>query len=584
MYIVLATRSLKGVVVTCKKGSLLSRTDRKSVVSTVVQSLGPGASDNMNHLARRSLVWLVIFLSCLGFVLSGCVLLHYPGIEDDEALLAGPIYSPVARDFRIRIFHRDIPLMAMDYVGALKSWLYWPIFRLFKPSDWSLRFPVLLLGALTIWLFYLLLHRVAGTRAAVAGCLLLSTDASFLLTTEFDWGPVAIQHLMLAAACLCLIEFARTGSRKFLGAGFFALGLGLWDKTIFAWLIGGLVVATLAVFPRQVLARVTTKNLATAIAGFLLGVWPFAVFNARHDWRSIRNNVSFSADGIGNKAEVLRATLDGSGLFGYIVNDSSPQPTKATKTWLERTSTRIADLVGRPQSNLVMLVALPIFLIVGLAGPSRRTILFALVFMAVSWILMALTKNAGGSVHHAVLLWPFPQLVIAVGWADASRRWDSSGGVSMALLFLFLCVPNLLVTNQYLTQFIRYGPTVTWTDAIYPLSDFLVSDSPPGSSPDVFVMDWDLYHPLLLLDQGRIKLQVGYDAEAREQRSIEAMLTSPSALFVTHTQPNQFFPAPNRNLENEAAARGYRKEVLRTVADRHGQAIFEVYRFGRPPL
>jgi hypothetical protein len=97
-------------------------------------------------------------------------------------------------------------------------------------------------------------------------------------------------------------------------------------------------------------------------------------------------------------------------------------------------------------------------------------------------------------------------------------------------------------------------------------------------------MDWDLYHPLLLLDQGRIKIHVGFDDEAREQRSIEAMLTSPSALFVTHTQPNQFFPAPNRNLENEAAARGYRKEVLRTVADRHGQAIFEVYRFGRPPL
>src|SRR5450755_3902650 len=144
----------------------------------------------MNHLARQTQVWLCVFLSCLGFLMAGCVLLPYAGIQNDEALVAGPIFGPVARDFRIRIFHRDIPLMAMDYVGALKSWLYWPIFRLTQPSPTSLRLPVLLIGALTIWLFYRLLEKIAGPRAAVTGCLLLATDTTFLLTTEFDWGPV----------------------------------------------------------------------------------------------------------------------------------------------------------------------------------------------------------------------------------------------------------------------------------------------------------------------------------------------------------------------------------------------------------
>jgi Dolichyl-phosphate-mannose-protein mannosyltransferase len=541
----------------------------------------------MNHLARQTQVWLCVFLSCLGFLMAGCVLLPYAGIQNDEALVAGPIFGPVARDFRIRIFHRDIPLMAMDYVGALKSWLYWPIFRLTQPSPTSLRLPVLLIGALTIWLFYRLLEKIAGPRAAVTGCLLLATDTTFLLTTEFDWGPVAIQHLMLVAACLFLFEFERTGSSKFLAAGFLALGLGLWDKALFAWLLGGLSAAAAVVFPREVFARLTAKNLGVALAGFLLGVWPLAVFNARHQWRTIGNHASFSAQDLAGKSEVLQATLNGSGLFGYMVNESPSQLVKQPQTWLEQGSTRVADSAGQPHRNF-LLPALLLSLAAGLLGGSRRAILFALVFMAATWILMALTRNAGGSVHHAVLLWPFPQLVVAIACAGLSRKWARWGRAACALAIAVLCATNLLVTNQYLAQFIRNGPTVTWTDAIYPLSDSLRKEPADGFViGDVFVMDWGIFNPLLLLHQGLIRIHVGFDAPmnptpgAQERRMIDGMLSSTRAVFVAHTPGNEFFPAANRRFLMEAASRGYRKQLLHTVADRHGREVFEVYRFVR---
>ena len=124
----------------------------------------------MDHLSRQTQAWLCVILCCAGFVLAGWMLIPYNGIQEDEALVALPIYGPVVRDFRIRVFHRDIPLMVMDYNGALKSWLYWPIFHLFQPSPASLRIPVLLIGALTIALFYRLLHRIGGMHAALAGC------------------------------------------------------------------------------------------------------------------------------------------------------------------------------------------------------------------------------------------------------------------------------------------------------------------------------------------------------------------------------------------------------------------------------
>lgn len=533
----------------------------------------------MNHLARRTKIWLGVLLACLGFVLMGAAFIPYVGIEADEALVGDPIFGPIIEDFRIRISHQLIPLMQMDYVGALKSWLYWPIFGMFHPSPESLRWPVLIIGAVTIWLFYLLLDRMAGPRAALGGCFLLATDTIFLLTTELDWGPVAIQHLMLVTACLLLFEFARTGSWKWLLGGFFALGLGLWDKALFAWIIFGLGVAAVVVFPKDVLRRLTVRNLSVALAGFLLGAGPLLVFNALHHWRTFRNNASFSAENLGQKAEILKRTFNGSGLFGFMVNDSSSVPPEMPERRLERASTRAAEFARDPHRNLLLPALLICLITAPLWRASRRAILFALIFMVVTWIQMALTRNAGGSVHHAVLLWPFPQFVIALALADASERWKRGGTISFTIVIAVLCATNLLLTNQYLACLIRYGPALTWTDAIYPLSNSLANET-----GEVIVMDWDIYDPLLLLHPEGIHLRAGFfevmnNAPGQSERAIHSMLASARAVFVTHTAEQQFFPILNRKLETTASTLGYRKELLRIVADGHGRRVFEVYQF-----
>ena len=106
--------------------------------------------------------------------------------------------------------------MMMSYLGALKAWLYRPIFSLFGIGVWSLREPPLVAGALSVWLFYLLfLRRVAGPRAAaLIGCSLLAADSIYLLTVCFDWGPVAFQHLLLiGGALLLLLRFYQKSSR-----------------------------------------------------------------------------------------------------------------------------------------------------------------------------------------------------------------------------------------------------------------------------------------------------------------------------------------------------------------------------------
>jgi len=135
----------------------------------------------------------------------------------------------------LSVFKHKIPMLLISYLGALKAWVYAPILAIWEPSVWSVRVPVLLAGAVTLFLFWMLLERTVSRRAALAGTALLAFDTTFLLTTCFDWGPVALQHLLAVSAALLLVRFHTTGSRRMLGAAFFLLGLALWDKALFGW-------------------------------------------------------------------------------------------------------------------------------------------------------------------------------------------------------------------------------------------------------------------------------------------------------------------------------------------------------------
>ena len=92
-----------------------------------------------------------------------------------------------------------------------------------------------------------------------------------------------------------LLKFTSTGKRSTLFWGFFWFGLALWDKALFLWLFSGLVVATIAVFPRELWSRCTRKNLGLAAAGLLLGALPLVAYNVASNFDTFRSNSSFSA-------------------------------------------------------------------------------------------------------------------------------------------------------------------------------------------------------------------------------------------------------------------------------------------------
>ena len=351
---------------------------------------------------------LAIFSACLFFLFAGLAFLTKIGIENDETIFVGAFLKPYGGAYTIRIGHSRIPLMVMTYIGTLKAWLYRPLMSIFGTGLVTLRLPMLLAGVAGVWFFYRLLYRIAGLRAAIIGCTLLAVDSTYLLTVCFDWGPVALQHLLLLAGLLLLVRFYQQGALPALFWGFCLLGLGMWDKALAVWMLSGIGVAAMLVFPGRLLALASRKRIAISIVGFTLGVLPLLVFNLENEWATFRGNVSRDTSDIPGKARLLIETAKGDGLFGWMFDEQWQTPAPhAPRGIVEQASAKISSLAGHPRRHALFYAFLLAVLLTPLArGEALRAILFALVAMAVAWVEMAANANTGGGVHHTILLWP----------------------------------------------------------------------------------------------------------------------------------------------------------------------------------
>jgi hypothetical protein len=536
------------------------------------------ASENTTSPVKR---WLAALWPAIVFVVLCCGVLPYPGVQQDEALFTVPLYSEVAHEMKIRVFHRDIPLMLLSYLGTAKTWLYAPLFHYWRPSLISLRLPAIAIGALTLWALYELMSLIAGRLPALAACWLLATDATFVLTTAFDWGPVAIQHLTLVAGMLFVYRGFQRKSAAGIGAGFLLFGLGMWDKAIFIWVLSGAALATAILFTSALRSTLTRRNLTAAAAGLVLGAAPLILYNIRNPLETFHGTAVFSATEVPLKFEIAKRTLAGSVLFGYLVGEeSSPNPKPPSNT-VERASVGLREWVGNCRSSLLPYAFAGAVLAAPLWWPRRKLVFFALIVILVAWLQMAFTKDTGSGAHHVVLLWPFPHIVAAVALAGLMEgRWRGSmfigSGIAAAL-----CVSSLLVYNQYLCQFIRNGTTNYWTDAILPLSTKLVSfeDRP------LFVSDWGIDYALRMLFQGRLKQLwtandvVSHELTAADRSMLARMFLLKGAYFITHTPAFEIQAGSRNRLFSTAQSLGYQPHRIATIDDSNRRHVFELVEF-----
>jgi hypothetical protein len=517
----------------------------------------------MDDKRRRAGLLLIM----LGFVACGLLFIPRLGIEVDEALVANGIYPHGSPWYAWSFGSVEIPVMLISYLGALKTWMYSALFVFVEPRPMSLRLPTLLLAAGSLWLFFGLLDRTVSRRAAWIGTLLLATDTSYLLMNTVDYGPVTLQFVFKLAALGLLAKFARTGKRVQLGAAFFLLGLAMWDKAVFAWVLFGLSTGALAVFPREVFAELTWRNIRTAVLAMIAGALPFVIYNVVRPLETLRANAQVEQLAVLGKSIILTRTMDGSVLFGFMTAFDSGTTPGEPGHWYQRLSFALSGLLGAPHSSLTLWATGTAVLSLALLWrtPARKPILFGLVVCVATWLPMVLTAGAGAAAQHVILLWPFHLLMIAAA-VDRLPRAAAIGATVM------LCASSLAVTNQYYAELIRNGPTMRWTDAMDPLQRFLTD----MHARRIYVADWGIIETMNLLSEGTLPVRA---AELGSDDSIRGMLRDSRNVFVAHAKGAAIHPTERAALEDLAGREEYEEEAVATIVDRNGRPAFDVFRF-----
>ena len=508
----------------------------------------------------------------LAFVAAGMLFVPRLGIEADEAIITNGIYEHGDPWYSWKFADAEVPIMLISYLGALKTWFYNGVFLFTPPRPMVLRLPMLLLAAGTLWLFFELLDRTLGRRTAWIGTLLLATDTSYLLLNTADYGPVTLQFVFKLAALVLLVRFHENQSRSELAYAFFFLGLGLWDKAVFAWVLFGLVIAAVAVFPREVRRHLTRANIAVAGAALLAGALPLVIYNIARPLETLRGNARLEQTEVLGKAELLRRTMDGSAMFGFLTAvEPGPQPGRPNH-WYQSLSLAAGRWTGQPHHNAMLVVAVgsALSLIFLWKSPVRPPILFALIACAATWLPMVLTAGAGKAAQHVILLWPFHLIPVAVILAliPAARA---------AIITTLLCLANLAVTNQYYADLIVNGPAIRWTDAMDQLQRYLTD----LHAERIVATDWGFIETMSLLSEGELPIYYVSDPAGgtASEQSLAALLRDPSNVFVAHTPGFAFHPQERAALESVARHEGYEEEPVTAIQDRNGRPTFDVFRF-----
>jgi Dolichyl-phosphate-mannose-protein mannosyltransferase len=532
---------------------------------------------------RSATVLIIVLL----FLAVGLAFIRKAGLHFDASYELASFYSCSFPAFRATLFGYQVPVMVIQYLGAFKSWLYHPILTYLEPTLTALRLPLLLVGAGSIWLCYLILERIAGRRAAVGGSLLLATDASYVIVTTYDFGPVVFLHFFLLAGIALLLRFDRNQRTRDLALAFFLFGLALWHKALFLWMLGGLVVASAIVVHERIRQLLSARRTAIALGAFCLGAVPLIYYNVVSRGATLHSeNVMSGNAPLSQKVRILKRTLDGSVFFGWLTEESRPETAAAPSTWNARAAVYATKVVGRTRSNAMLYAVLASCALIPWlwSTPSRKAAMFVFAYLLAVWGLMALLPNTGATVHHAILLWPFPQMLVAIAGAQLSYRFPRYGPTVAAAALALITASNAILLNQYYADLTTEGTTVIWTDAVHRLAGYLETAQP---SKSFITVDWGYSATLCLLSDGELpRYDLSYlllQPSDSQKAWVAGLIANPANIFIDHAEDGTQFLQAREHLRRIAEGAGYRRQVVAHIPDRNQRTRFEIFRYVPAP-
>lgn len=517
--------------------------------------------------------WVVLSLGAIVLALQN---LSVPGLYYDEAVFAGLARDFVTGQHRLHtpgfeiltILGRPFPLFVQFYLGALKSWLLIPALTVFGSKIAVLRLTSLSTALIALLFFMLGVRRWIGLRVALLAGALLAIDPTFFFLGVLDWGAAISGLLCRCLAFYLLVLWWQRRKLPYLFVAALFLGLGFFNKVDFAAFIIGAGIGLLLFCRRQVWNRICERWSVAPIFlfGLLLGAGPI-LFHLAHI-------VTFAASGqnsagpneLSEKLNTLMAMYDGS-YFYRLMQEGGV----------------FSQMYLRPAGFHSLLPLFMILVIPALGGITilcRRQELraisgFLLVGFGLTTIGLILIPGAV-RIHHTVLAYPFPQLMIA---ASCTFLWEQPWRTPLVRLTrIVLCVAIVLLTGTQLLAIWKTehllaetGGRGRWSNAF----DAFCYENRDRSDLIIISLDWGFNEQLAFLTN-RPQLAEPIWALQTRQGSLPSLPARPDDIYLVHAPEYSLLQYDVSYLED---ARARTDAEIQSYSDRQGRVVFYTIRF-----
>ena len=521
--------------------------------------------------------WLAL-AAALIFVSLAAYRIQLPGLYYDELAFVNAAQGGADNTF-IHMRLGSVPFLIFPYMGALKAWIYAPVFRFFGVSALTIRLPAILLAAVTLLIFFQTLRAKLGAVFAIIAVWIMAVDPVNLFPSRLDWGPTVLTHFFQAAILALWFSYRDKPRPWKIVLICICAGLGFFDRFNFIWLLSAFAIGICLCYPDSlqnlwVSTPRFTRWVAIILALLALGIMLYLILplllNVPHPTRAHTTNLQLKWHG-------LVDTLSGAAV-AHLIFENSAGIIRFASYWLIVVDGFLAlACLFLPMSN-------------ALARENRKTGLFCFLIGFLIFVQIVITPQAGGP-HHYSMIFPWPLLAFAflgkfVYTQFAMKNFRYLGGVLLGSAAVCLFVVNVHNSAEYLSHFGatgHYNPR--WSPEIYSLSHYVNEHGFKAKS--IICVDWGLHTQLHALAPKELRRRLHDDwptfliLSQKDKESQTAALNyafpEGNSLAVTFAPSKETFPDTRRNFLAALAARPKFKSRLVKEFWFGGEKIYEMY-------
>ncbi len=503
---------------------------------------------------------MVALLSCCAILIASWNV-SVPGIYYDEILFGNAALLGQSDSF-MHWRPLGIPVLLMPYIGALKAWIYLPIFQLFGVDPLTIRLPAILFGVAGAFFLVASVGIWFGRGAAVCCAFLTLLDPSLLMHSRLDWGPNALMFFFRGLAILGIAWWWKHRTPAGIWVALTACTLGGFDKLNFIWVSCALWFALIAVFrPEMRYYFSRYPQTGTWQSALIIVTTGFILFRAVVIGLSLDADPMPLFDRMGIALQLVQFTLVGGGPLDFISGDGM-----TPAQW--------------------MLPAYVFALSVAICGVALfwrqiawRPYTFLLVFVLLLAAAFAFTDSATGP-HHSAVLAGLPGVLLAPLLSSpipqSKSRVTALTLNSLRILSTAAIAFAMAYTTIHSIRRFAEPENSNWDMAHNDLGQLF------EKYPDAYfrTADWGMGTQLIALSRGKVKVNDQWPDFANQAKDSSDLLKSadgsPTIVLVRAAGQENFAKA-NAGAMHAISNSGKRSTEIDRFNDWRGQHLISAF-------